>query len=118
MDASNHVGSLEDLMMPIRLVCLENAPERCIDAVDKKVVVGRADDVDIQITDRFVSRRHCTIEYQEGQLFVCDLKSRHGTWVNGERIESAHLKEGDILAIGLSKFRAETQEEVSASPLV
>lgn len=98
----------------MRLICLQST-DREINNFAHPLIVGRADDADVQIVDRFVSRKHCVLESVNGQIAVRDLQSRHGTWVNGQQIESAHLQSGDILTIGLSKFRAvDPEDAVSA----
>ena len=51
-----------------------------------------------------VSRRHCEINLDAGKVTVRDLESRNGTQVNGEPIEEAQLKPGDVLSIGPVKL--------------
>ena len=68
-------------------------------------VIGRAENLPIQILDERVSRKHMKIFYDEDQKahFVSDMKSKHGILVNGIRISSEGsklLKEDDILTIG------------------
>jgi serine phosphatase RsbU (regulator of sigma subunit) len=62
--------------------------------------VGRKVDKDLVIADPRVSRDHAEI-LQEGQdFFVVDLGSKHGTYVNGERVERQKLERGDRLEFG------------------
>ncbi|HSZ57513.1 MAG TPA: FHA domain-containing protein [Tepidisphaeraceae bacterium] len=66
-------------------------------------VVGRDEGVLIQIVNEFVSRKHMQVRYdQEADLYhVQDMKSRHGTFVNGNRIyEEVAVSEGDLIDIG------------------
>lgn len=54
-----------------------------------------------------VSRFHARLEMKDGALFVSDLASRNGTWVNGHRLQStqAHeLRAGDVLNLGRTQF--------------
>jgi pSer/pThr/pTyr-binding forkhead associated (FHA) protein len=47
-----------------------------------------------------VSRLHCTLRAEAGRVVLVD-HSRHGTWVNGERVAGrARLRAGDRLRIG------------------
>jgi pSer/pThr/pTyr-binding forkhead associated (FHA) protein len=66
------------------------------------VTIGRGDEADLPIADRWVSRRHCEIFERDGSLVVRDLGSRHGTEVNGERIAEQPLWPGDRIRIGLT----------------
>ena len=66
--------------------------------------IGRRQDCDFCIPLMIVSRRHCEISMDFGKITVRDLKSRNGTLVNGDPIEEAQLKAGDVLQIGPVKF--------------
>ena len=68
------------------------------------VVLGRGDEVDYQIEDRFLSRCHCQFDCGDGVVTVRDLYSRHGTFVNESRIQEVVLTSGDTLRIGLTRF--------------
>ena len=50
--------------------------------------------------DRFFSRHHCLLEIAPPQCFLRDLGSTNGTFVNGIRVETAHLKSGDRIQGG------------------
>ncbi len=62
--------------------------------------IGRADDCDATIADLRVSRVHARIVLEQGQYFIEDAGSRHGTFVNGERHERALLKHNDEIRLG------------------
>ena len=69
-------------------------------------VIGRSRDADIMLDDRWVSRRHCVIEEQDGRLVVRDLGSKHGTFVNDGLIRESVLLPGDKLNLGLTTLVA------------
>jgi phosphoserine phosphatase RsbU/P len=62
--------------------------------------VGRKVDKDLVIADPRVSRDHAQIMQEGGDFFLEDLGSKHGTFVNGERIQRQKLERGDRLEFG------------------
>lgn len=66
--------------------------------------IGRRQDCDMCIPLSIVSRRHCELFTEYGKLFVRDLRSKNGTYVNKEPVEQVQLKPGDELTIGPVKF--------------
>ena len=63
--------------------------------------VGRATGADFIVDAALVSRVHCRLTaLPGGELEVRDLESTNGTFVNGERVRTAHLNDGDRLQVG------------------
>lgn len=62
--------------------------------------VGRKVDKDLVIADPRVSRDHAQIVWEGDEFFVIDLGSKHGTFVNGERIQRQKLDRNDRLEFG------------------
>ena len=78
---------------------------RSFDLKGDTIYIGRSPDNDIQIKDRFVSRKHLRIFRKGSKYFIKDLKSKNGTFINGKQIPSGvefELKEGLTIAIGMS----------------
>jgi hypothetical protein len=71
-------------------------------APDKQILVGRSSDLDMVLVEDMVSRKHARIAMQTDQIWIEDLGSTNGTFVNGEKIKRARLKEGDRVLIGTS----------------
>ena len=69
---------------------------------DKQIIVGRSSDLDMVLVEDMVSRKHARIAMQQDQIWIEDLGSTNGTFVNGEKIKRARLKEGDRVLIGTS----------------
>jgi len=78
----------------------EGGVERVVHLGSVPVVIGRVPDCDVTLADDRVSRRHCEIRYWDGSFVVKNLKSQNGIMVNGERIEIAILKAGDVIKVG------------------
>jgi adenylate cyclase len=70
----------------------------------QKTSLGRNKDNDIPLRDTTVSRRHAEILEGEKAYTVVDLGSYNGTLLNGRLIQTAPLKFGDKLQIGLSQL--------------
>ena len=65
-----------------------------------RVVVGRDPDTDVRLVGPQVSRRHFAIERDERGLWLRDLGSGNGTYLNGRRVLEAALADGDRIAVG------------------
>lgn len=104
--------------MQVKLLCQDSlASPREIVLDQFPAEMGRGTDVSVRIDDRWLSRRHCRLEFDDGVLVVHDLGSRHGTYVNGHRISDAKLLPGDELCIGLSHFIADYDASIASSHL-
>jgi len=76
-----------------------------------RVVIGRAKDCDVQLTDPNVSRRHAELRRENGDYWIVDLGSTNGMEVNGRQLERAQLESGDTITLGSTEIvfeRAET----------
>ncbi|MBI5394347.1 MAG: FHA domain-containing protein [Verrucomicrobia bacterium] len=81
-------------------------------------VIGRDEEADIIVEDRNVSRRHCTVAGLPNGVRVQDLDSTNGIWVNGKRVASATLKNGDKLVVGDITFIAECETPMGFSTAI
>ena len=69
--------------------------------IDGELVIGRADDASITVQDDRVSRHHTRLVVRGPEsVHVEDLGSKNGTWINGRRVASAELQNGDTLQVG------------------
>ena len=62
--------------------------------------IGRSTGAEFILDVALVSRLHCQLTATDDSLQVKDLDSTNGTFVNGKRISTAQLKDGDRLAVG------------------
>ena len=71
-------------------------------------MIGRSEDSHFCLPqDRYFSRHHCILEIAPPQCFLRDLGSTNGTFVNGIRVETAHLKNGDRIQGGETVLEVE-----------
>lgn len=69
---------------------------------DREIFIGRSSDLEMVLVEEMVSRKHARITMAAGEITIEDLGSTNGTFVNGEKISRARLKEGDRVLIGTS----------------
>lgn len=70
--------------------------------VEDDVHIGRDPDCGIVIPDRQVSRFHTRIYREDDQIWIEDLASKNGTYVNGNQIwDKTKLEDGDLIQISL-----------------
>ena len=65
-----------------------------------RVLVGRADDCQVQLDNAAVSRHHFEILREGDLLRINDMGGQNGTVLNGVKIERHGLKHGDVITIG------------------
>lgn len=69
------------------------------------LTIGRSSRCDMVFEDEAVSRKHARLSLLDGRLFVEDLKSHNGTFVNGDRIiDAKELTVGDVVKISGNLF--------------
>ena len=75
---------------------------------DKQVVIGRSSELDMVLVEDMVSRKHAKISTTDGDVFIQDLGSTNGTFVNGEPVTGPMaLRHGDIVRFGAIDARFE-----------
>jgi serine phosphatase RsbU (regulator of sigma subunit) len=83
------------------LVFVQGNEQRTINLDHSPFTVGRKVDKDLVIADPRVSRDHAIIVTENGRFHVVDQGSKHGTFVNGERIQRQILEKNDRLEFGV-----------------
>jgi FHA domain len=76
--------------------------------VGSGLVIGRADAAEIRIEDTYASGRHARIFDHEGFVYIEDMNSTNGTYVNGRRVDGQEvLNANDRIRIGDTELRYE-----------
>jgi hypothetical protein len=101
--AVQYLGNAQTVTVS-RLVLVENGRETSFPLSRDTCTLGRHRNNDIVITDPKVSSFHARIDRTPDGFVLVDLKSRNGSFVNGQRIESALLQTGDEVRLGAAKL--------------
>ena len=85
-------------------------------SIDRDMLVGRHQSADIVLQAAEISRKHAAFLLKEQALWVQDLNSSNGTFINDVRVEQEGLlKEGDIVQFASFKFSVlEPAQEIAA----
>ncbi|HUJ96578.1 MAG TPA: SpoIIE family protein phosphatase [Terriglobales bacterium] len=83
------------------IVFVQGNEQRTLNLDHTPFTVGRKVDKDLVIADPRVSRDHAVIASENGQFYVLDEGSKHGTFVNGERVQRKTLERNDRVEFGV-----------------
>ena len=83
------------------LVFVQGNEQRMMNLDHTPFTVGRKVDKDLVVADPRVSRDHALITSENGQFCVVDQGSKHGTFVNGERVQRKTLERNDRVEFGV-----------------
>ena len=64
------------------------------------LVIGRSPPADLPIRDPSLSRSHARVTFERGEVWIEDLGSTNGTWLDGERIRRSRVDPGARLSLG------------------
>lgn len=102
---SAEVGVVAPIQVRIRVI--EFGRGRSVDVISP-LTIGRAAAAGLVLSDSEVSRRHARLETESGRVFVRDLQSRNGTFLNGERLDAAiEVRVGDAIDVGATRLQIE-----------
>ncbi|HBK00117.1 MAG TPA: FHA domain-containing protein [Delftia acidovorans] len=100
--------------MPTLVISIDGAVIKEVQLTKERTTLGRRPYNDIVIDNLAVSGEHAVLSIVDGTVFIEDLRSTNGTYVNGQPILRQTLNHGDLLDIGKYKIRF-VQQQVSAS---
>lgn len=66
----------------------------------QRALLGRGEGSDFRILDSWASRLHCAITCRPDGIFIEDLHTKNGTYVNGKQVDKARLPDGSLVQIG------------------
>jgi phosphoserine phosphatase RsbU/P len=83
-----------------------------------RTTIGRAEDSDIRLPDRSLSRRHAQILQRRDGCYLVDLGSTNGTYLNGTRVpQESALQDGDVITLGEVTIVYHAASEPAVAPL-
>lgn len=84
---------------------LVSSGRQSLEVCPNRAVVGRSSQADVPLADPEVSRRHALLWREAGGIWLADLGSVNGTWLNGRLLhEAAEVADGDLLGFAGSSF--------------
>jgi hypothetical protein len=87
-----------------RLVLQTGGDERVVPLDAQITVLGRGAEADIRLSDTGVSRVHAEVRLEGDVVTVADRGSTNGTAVNGRRVRTAVLHDGDVVELGATRL--------------
>jgi pSer/pThr/pTyr-binding forkhead associated (FHA) protein len=102
--------SAQELGLDAELVTLSFDGTR-FEVKQRRVVIGRSRDCDIQLSDTNVSRRHAELRQEGASYWIVDLGSTNGLEVNGKRVKRAKLNDGDTITVGSTEVRFSQEQK-------
>ncbi len=96
------VGRLAPMRVDLDVVDREG--ERAT-SVLTPAIIGRGADADVIVDDAEASRHHARLEAENGVVYISDLDSTNGTYLNGKRVRQAiEVREGDRIDVGTARL--------------
>ncbi|MBI9100116.1 MAG: FHA domain-containing protein [Spirochaetaceae bacterium] len=75
--------------------------------------IGRLESSDLILSSSSVSRKHANLIIDVDDLYITDLQSSNGTYINGQLLKGkTRLRNGDLLKIGISEFKVCSKEVI------
>jgi general secretion pathway protein A len=103
-----------DEVLPDRLVISRNGKIERIVALNRRLVIGRANTSDLVLDGRYVCRHHAMMmPSEDGRFAIVDLNSVSGVFVNGKRVKRKILRNGDIVDLGLYRLKLIAVEDIA-----
>jgi pSer/pThr/pTyr-binding forkhead associated (FHA) protein len=99
-------GAAPGTAPPARLVMISPPSAGAEFALSRPITkIGRAEELEIWVNHRSISREHAEVTYENGQIRVRDLGSANGVRVNNRDVQMADVKSGDTIELGQVRFR-------------
>ena len=101
--------------MPKLVVLTEGFVGTSFELKGERTTIGRVEDNSFQLAEPSVSSHHCEILLRGNDVFVKDLNSTNGTFINGQRAAESPLKPGQVLRLGVVEMRLDDGSGAAAA---
>ncbi|MFT4589997.1 MAG: pSer/pThr/pTyr-binding forkhead associated (FHA) protein [Candidatus Binatia bacterium] len=71
---------------------------------DKELIIGRAEDANVRLISPKASRHHAILNRSGDEYVIRDNGSRNGVFLNGLKVHSAIIRDGDLIQVADSEF--------------
>jgi chromosome segregation ATPase len=118
IERGNSIPPSETLEVPddgATLIPLDDSDAPAL-PLGRHTTIGRAPESDLCLKDSSVSRRHAVVTLGPKGAFIEDIRSVNGVTVNRQRVRHAQLADGDVIELGLRRFRFTTAPFRGSSP--
>lgn len=95
----------------MKLTVVENGSQSVYRFEMSEVQIGRSIENDLRLDSGLVSRRHCLLSLEKGELWVEDQNSANGTTVAGKRIVRARIADHEEFLVGGTRIRVELEKD-------
>jgi hypothetical protein len=101
--------------MPHLIASVEGVEIKKISLQKDRTTLGRHPDNDIVFDNMVVSGHHCVFELKGlADVYIEDLNSTNGTYINGKMVKRQRLHDGEVIAIGNFRIKFNTSSVQSA----
>jgi pSer/pThr/pTyr-binding forkhead associated (FHA) protein len=81
---------------------------------DQIVIVGRSNEAQLPIEDENASRKHFYFLIKDEQVYIQDMESKNGTFINKRLTQSSAIKPNDYIAVGSHLFLVKSIDKLRA----
>lgn len=97
--------------MPKMIVSIDGVVIKEVQLTKERTTIGRRPYNDVVIDNLAVSGEHATLQMNGNEVFMEDLSSTNGTYVNGKAVKKQQLRNGDTIEIGKYKIKFVSEAE-------
>lgn len=97
--------------MPKMIVSIDGVVIKEVQLTKERTTLGRRPYNDVVIDNLAVSGEHAAIQMNGNEVFMEDLSSTNGTYVNGKAVKKQQLRNGDTIEIGKYKIKFVSEAE-------